>query len=99
MWVEYYQLPKNAGICCEHCGTYIRNVFVLHFDDGFSLKCGVECYNKLIKQSNISQYSDIFGVYLHPFRVASAVWLLRQSNQSRHNAVVLGIQLHSYIAE
>ena len=58
MWVEYYQLPKNAGICCEHCGTYIRNVFVLHFDDGFSLKCGVECYNKLIKQSNISQYGE-----------------------------------------
>ena len=58
MWVEYYQLPKNAGICCDHCGTYIRNVFVLHFVDGVCLKCGVECYNKLIKQSNISQYGE-----------------------------------------
>lgn len=56
MWVESYSLPKNQGITCEHCGTYICNVFVIHFDDGFSLKCGVECFNKLMKTSNLSQY-------------------------------------------
>lgn len=56
MWVDCYTLPKDQGICCEHCGTYIRNVFVLHFDDGFSLKCGVECFNKLMKKTNLTEH-------------------------------------------
>lgn len=56
MWFEFYSLPKNQGICCEHCGTYIRNVCVIHFSDGFTLKCGLDCFNKLLKQSNLSEY-------------------------------------------
>ena len=56
MWIDCYTLPKNQGIRCEHCGTYIRNVFVFHFDDGFSLKCGVDCFNKIVKKTNLSQY-------------------------------------------
>ncbi|MDF1495474.1 hypothetical protein [Caproiciproducens sp. CPB-2] len=56
MWVEYYTLPKGRGICCEHCGTYIQNVNVIHFDNGFTLKCGSECFDKLIKRADLSEY-------------------------------------------
>ena len=56
MNVDFYTLPKDQGISCEYCGTYIRNVFVIKFDDGFVLNCGSECFKKLEKQTNLSEY-------------------------------------------
>lgn len=56
MKIDFYTLPKDQGILCEHCGTYIRNVFVIKFNDGFVLKCGSECFKKIQKQTNISEY-------------------------------------------
>ncbi len=57
MWVEFYTLPKGRGISCEHCGAYILNVNVIHFDNGFTLKCGSECFGKLMKRADLSEYS------------------------------------------
>jgi hypothetical protein len=57
MYINFYTLPYQQGICCERCGTYIRNVAEIHFDDGFVLRCGLDCLNKhVLKETNLTDY-------------------------------------------
>ncbi len=57
MFINFYTLPYKQGICCERCGTYIRNVAEIHFDDGFVLRCGLDCLNKhVLKDTNLTEY-------------------------------------------
>jgi hypothetical protein len=56
MKIDFYTLPKGHGIQCEHCGTYIVNVYQITFNDGFILRCGSECFKKLQKQTNLNDY-------------------------------------------
>lgn len=54
MWFNIYTLPKNQGICCEHCGTYIRNVVEIHNSDGFVYSVGLDCFRNLMKENRFS---------------------------------------------
>ena len=54
MWFNIYTLPKNEGIRCDHCGTYIRNVAEIHNSDGFVYRVGLDCFRKLMKKNKFS---------------------------------------------
>lgn len=54
MWFDFYTLPKDQGICCEHCGTYIRNVVEIHNNDGFVYRVGLDCFKKLMKENRFN---------------------------------------------
>ena len=54
MWFNIYTLPKNEGILCDHCGTYIRNVAEIHNSDGFVYRVGLDCFRNLMKENKFS---------------------------------------------
>jgi hypothetical protein len=39
MKVEYVQ----GRDVCERCGAYIKHIFIITFDDGYSIRVGSEC--------------------------------------------------------
>lgn len=57
MWFDIYSLPKNEGIRCEHCGTYIRNVVEIHNNDGFVYRVGLDCFRTLMKENQFDSLS------------------------------------------
>lgn len=56
MRMDFYTLPKDQGIICDECGTYIRNIYSITLNDGYNFKVGSECFKKLEKRTNLSEY-------------------------------------------
>ena len=50
MRVEYHQGRE----VCERCGAYIKHVYVVTFDDGFTVRCGSECVKRVLKDTNLT---------------------------------------------
>lgn len=51
MKVEYIQGKSS----CERCGAYIKNIFVITFDDGYSITVGSECVKKVLRETNLTE--------------------------------------------
>ena len=39
---------------CERCGAAIKNIYIITFSDGFTIKCGSECVKKVMKETNLN---------------------------------------------
>jgi hypothetical protein len=51
MKVQYIQ---GRGTC-ERCGAYIKNIFVITFNDGYSITVGSECVKKVLRDTNLTE--------------------------------------------
>ena len=51
MKVEYIQ----GQATCERCGAYIKNIFIITFNDGYSITVGSECVKKVLKETNLTE--------------------------------------------
>ena len=51
MKVQYFQGQSN----CERCGAYIKNIYVITFNDGYSITVGSECVKKVLHDTNLSE--------------------------------------------
>lgn len=56
MKVNYIQGKAS----CERCGAYIKNIYVIKFDDGYSITVGSECVKKVLKETNLTEKGCLF---------------------------------------
>lgn len=51
MKIEFMQGKSS----CERCGAYIKNIYVITFNDGYSITVGVECVKKVLQETNLTE--------------------------------------------
>lgn len=51
MKIEYMQGKSS----CERCGAYITHIYVITFNDGYSITVGTECIRKVLRETNLSE--------------------------------------------
>ena len=77
MYFNFYTLDKNQGICCDHCGTYIRNVVEIHIGD-FVYKVGLDCFRNLQKENKFGNIPNkVLNKYLKTikeYNVGFEIW-------------------------
>jgi hypothetical protein len=74
MKVEYVQ----GRDVCERCGAYIKNIFIITFDDGYSIRVGSECVKKVLKETNLTDkgctYVERLMKPVEKYRKLLATW-------------------------
>lgn len=45
---------------CERCGAYIKNIFVITFNDGYSLRVGSECVKRVLRETNLTEKGRLY---------------------------------------
>ena len=77
MYFNFYTLDKNKGICCDHCGTYIRNVVEIHVG-GFVYKVGLDCFRNLQKENKFGNIPNkVLNQYLKSikeYNIGFEIW-------------------------
>lgn len=56
MRVEFVQGQSS----CERCGAYIKNIFIITFNDGYTLRVGSECVRKVLRETNLSEKGCLY---------------------------------------
>ena len=51
MKIEFVQGKSS----CERCGAYIKNIYVITFNDGYVFRVGTECVKKVFQETNLSK--------------------------------------------
>ena len=54
--VDFYHVGKQEGCLCDKCGQYITNVWSVQYADGITAKFGVDCFEKLNKESGLTSF-------------------------------------------
>lgn len=63
--INFYRVGKDQGCNCDRCGEYIRNIWNVEFTDGTRYNFGIDCFDKLKKTGNLSEYGKkAFGKLL-----------------------------------
>lgn len=53
--VEFYTVSKNDGKICDECGRFITHIVLINCD-GAKFYVGEECYQNILKKTNLSEY-------------------------------------------
>ncbi len=54
--INFAHTGKNEGCTCDRCGQWITNIWTVKFDDGITAHFGVDCYEKMCKDSRLNNY-------------------------------------------
>lgn len=56
--IRFQHTGKQEGCLCDRCGQYITNIWSVTYADGITMKFGIDCYEKLNKESNLTSYGQ-----------------------------------------
>lgn len=56
--IRFNRTGKEDGCLCDKCGQYIRNIWTVDYTDGVTLRFGIDCYEKLNKESGLTTYGQ-----------------------------------------
>ena len=45
--IEFNRVGQYEGCCCDKCGQYIRNIWIVTYTDGLVMNFGIDCFSKL----------------------------------------------------
>lgn len=45
---------------CERCGAYIKHIYIITFNDGYSIRVGSECVRKVLRETNLSEKGCLY---------------------------------------
>lgn len=54
--INFSHTGKNDGCLCDRCGQYITNIWTVEFADGIVVRFGIDCFDKMKKESNLSTF-------------------------------------------
>ena len=54
--IKFDHTGKNEGCTCDRCGQWITNIWTVKFDDGITAHFGIDCYEKMCKDSRLNDY-------------------------------------------
>lgn len=54
--VRFDRVGINEGCTCDKCGQYIRNIWTVSYTDDITLHFGIDCFEKLNKESGLTAY-------------------------------------------
>ena len=54
--IKFDHTGKNDGCTCDRCGQWITNIWTVKFDDGITAHFGIDCYEKMCKDSRLNDY-------------------------------------------
>ncbi|WP_303814083.1 hypothetical protein [Selenomonas ruminantium] len=40
---------------CERCGAYIKNIYIITFNDGYSIQVGPKCVKNVLRETNLTK--------------------------------------------
>lgn len=49
--ITFNRVEKDDGVICDRCGQYIRNIWTVEYTDGVIMHFGIECFEKLSKET------------------------------------------------
>lgn len=56
--IRFSSVSRNEGCTCDRCGQYIRNIWTVTYKEGFSINYGIDCWEKVYKGGQLSQYGE-----------------------------------------
>lgn len=56
--IHFASVSQKEGCTCDRCGQGIRNIWTVDYAEGFSVHYGIDCWEKVYKSSNLSQYGE-----------------------------------------
>jgi hypothetical protein len=54
--IDFHRVGEQEGCTCDRCGQYIRNIWTVQYADGIAARFGIDCFEKLNKESNLSKF-------------------------------------------
>lgn len=56
--ITFTKTGKQEGCLCDRCGQYITNIWTVSYADGIVVNFGIDCYEKLNKESRLTAYGQ-----------------------------------------
>ena len=56
--IMFSKVGKQEGCLCDRCGQYITNIWTVNYADGVTLHFGIDCFETLNKESNLTSYGQ-----------------------------------------
>lgn len=54
--INFAHVGRLEGCTCDRCGQYIQNVWTVTDSDGVTFHYGIDCFEKLGKESRLTSY-------------------------------------------
>ena len=54
--IRFERVGKYEGCTCDRCGQYIRNIVIVDWADGLTMRYGQDCFDKLWKDGKLNQH-------------------------------------------
>lgn len=54
--IRFNSVSRQEGCTCDRCGQYLQNIWTVEFEEGLTMHYGIDCFSKIKKQSNLSDY-------------------------------------------
>lgn len=54
--VNFTRANRNEGCTCDRCGQWLQNIWTVEFADGLTVHFGIECMEKMSKESRLNDY-------------------------------------------
>ena len=55
-FLDFSHTGVKEGCLCDRCGQWITNIWTVKFDDGITAHFGIDCYEKMCKDSRLNNY-------------------------------------------
>lgn len=56
--IRFASVGKKEGCICDRCGQYIRNIWSVDYEEGFTVNYGIDCWEKVYKGGKLNQYGE-----------------------------------------
>lgn len=54
--IHFDHVGRTDGCTCGRCGQWLQNIWTVKFDDGITAHFGIDCFEKMCKDSRLNDY-------------------------------------------